>query len=94
MANAASNTVTELRANDGTLLGTFNVGSSPVSIAFDGAHIWVSNADSNTVTELRASDGGLLGTFNVGSVPVGLAFDSANIWVSEQFRNHGEQVVS
>ncbi|MCH7884361.1 MAG: hypothetical protein IIC01_03840 [Planctomycetes bacterium] len=60
---------------------TFNVGSSPGGVAFDGANIWVANLVSNTVTKLRASDGAVLGTFSVGIGPIGVAFDGANIWV-------------
>jgi DNA-binding beta-propeller fold protein YncE len=32
-------TVTKLSANDGTLLGTFEVGEAPVGIAYDGANM-------------------------------------------------------
>ena len=31
---------------------TFNVGSHPYGVAFDGANIWVTNQDSGTVTKL------------------------------------------
>jgi DNA-binding beta-propeller fold protein YncE len=44
--------VTKLRARDGTILGTFGVGSGPRGVAFDGANIWVANHDSNTVSKL------------------------------------------
>ena len=71
-------------------LGTFNTGAAPVSLAFDGANIWVANHDNSTVTKLRASDGTLLGTFNTGAAPVSLAFDGANIWVA----NHDDSTVT
>jgi hypothetical protein len=85
VANNASNTVTKLRANDGTLLGTFAVGSNPQWVAFDGANIWVSNNKSTNVTKLRASDGTCVGTctFATLSHPNQFAFDGANIWVTE-----------
>ena len=67
MANNGSNNVTKLRASDGALQGTFNVGTNPTGVAFDGANIWVANNGSNNVTKLRASDGALQGTFNVGT---------------------------
>jgi hypothetical protein len=35
-----------------TALGTFAVGTNPVGIAFDGAHMWVANEGSGNVTEL------------------------------------------
>jgi len=44
--------VTKLRASDGDLQGTFNVGDSPEGVAFDGANIWVANYDDGTVTKL------------------------------------------
>ncbi|HEY6370929.1 MAG TPA: hypothetical protein VIX37_10140, partial [Candidatus Sulfotelmatobacter sp.] len=47
----AGGTVTKLRASDGTLLGTFDVGTSPLNVAFDGANIWVANEGSNTVSK-------------------------------------------
>ena len=81
VANKSSDTVTKLRASDGTALGTFSVGSAPIRVAFDGASIWVANDDSDTVTKLRASDGAALGTFAVGSFPDGVAFDGTSIWV-------------
>ena len=93
VANSGSDNVTELRASDGTVLGTFNV-SGPVGIAFDGANIWVVNGDiSNSVTKLRASDGACAGvvnpgdrsacTFTVGGTgPNAIAFDGANMWVA------------
>jgi len=69
---------------------SFTVGSSPQSIAFDGASLWVSNYASNNVTKLRASDGAYLGSFAVERDPVGVAFDGANIWVT----NYGGNIVT
>ena len=57
VANSGSNNVTKLRASDGTILGTYTVGTNPLGICFDGTNIWVANEDSNNVTKLRASDG-------------------------------------
>ena len=82
VANQVDDTVTKLRASDGTMLGTFAVASDPYAAAFDGANIWVANVSSNTVIKLRASDGEVRGTFAVGSAPEGVAFDGANIWVA------------
>ena len=48
--------VTELSTN-GTVLGTFAVGTNPSGIAFDGANLWVANEGSDTVTKLLASSG-------------------------------------
>ncbi len=41
VVSEGSNTVTKLRASDGTKLGTFAVGAAPEELAFDGANIWV-----------------------------------------------------
>jgi hypothetical protein len=79
---ALGNTVTKLRASDGKVLGTFNVGNGPWWPTFDGANVWVPLTGDNTVIKLRASDGKLLGTFNVGTGPYGSAFDGNSIWVT------------
>jgi len=81
VANSLGNTVTKLRAIDGSPQGTFPVGLAPVAIAFDGTNIWVANRGSDTVTKLRASDGVLQGTYPVGQNPNGIAFDGVNMWV-------------
>jgi hypothetical protein len=82
IANQGSNNVTELRASDGSSVGSFPVGASPADIAFDGANIWVTNYSDNNVTKLRASDGSTVGTFAAGLGPAGIAFDGANIWMT------------
>ncbi|MGB7149366.1 MAG: hypothetical protein WBD45_09440, partial [Terriglobales bacterium] len=75
------NTVTKLRASDGSVVGTFTGGTSPYGIAFDGQNIWVSGAVS--VFELRASDGQVEGYWNAPRTNLtGVAFDGANIWVA------------
>jgi hypothetical protein len=38
-------------------------GRVPLSMAFDGANIWVTNYESDSVTKLRASDGVAPGKF-------------------------------
>jgi DNA-binding beta-propeller fold protein YncE len=52
VTNSGNNSVTKLRAIDGSLDHTFPVGALPSGIAFDGAHIWVTNVESNTVSKL------------------------------------------
>ena len=44
--------MSKLRAVDGVVQGTFNVGSIPNGVAFNGANIWVTNVGDNTVTKL------------------------------------------
>jgi hypothetical protein len=76
------NTVTRLK-KDGTQAGTFNVGSGPFGIAFDGANMWIPNNSSGSVTKLRAKDGANLGTFSLGGdSPWAVAFDGEDIWVT------------
>src|SRR5205085_10159038 len=40
------NTVTKMRVTDGTVLGTFAVGTGPTGVVFDGSNIWVANNSS------------------------------------------------
>ena len=54
VANQFSNTVTKLRASDGTVIGTYNVGHRPVALAFDGASLWVANYLSDNVMKARS----------------------------------------
>jgi len=90
VANLVSDTVTELQASTGKVLGTFFLGgeTEPMGVAFDGANIWTANYGANNVTKLRASTGKVLGTFAVGGQPFGMAFDGANIWVSNYTSNN------
>jgi len=73
----------------GTVLGTYPVGTSPISIAFDGyGNAWVTNRDSNNVTAL-SSTGQQLGLFNAGSGPYAVAIDAArNAWVTNTGSNN------
>jgi hypothetical protein len=73
-------TITELRASDGAVLGTFSDTSGPDGVAFDGANVWFSGG---SLLELRASDGKpLFDTGVPGNTSTGIAFDGTNIWVS------------
>src|SRR5882757_2584235 len=86
VTNFDANTVTRLRASDGTMEGTFAVGHAPTGILFDGINIWVANQNDDTVTKIRPSDGATLGTFPThGDLSLELAFDGANIWVTADF---------
>jgi len=90
VATSFDNSVTKLKASDGSFVGRYRVGDSPEGMAFDGANIWVSNSADNTVTKLKASDGSLVGTYGVGGTPLRIAFDGANIWVT----NFGDNTVT
>jgi sugar lactone lactonase YvrE len=82
VSDYGSGAVTKLRASDGTVVGTYSVGLSPMGVAYDGANVWVANQGSDSVTKLKASDGTVVGTYSVGRKPQGVAFDGANIWVA------------
>ncbi len=51
VTHTGSNTMTQMRASDGMVLGTLRTGPSPAAIIFDGTHIWVANYGSNTVSK-------------------------------------------
>ena len=67
-ANNGDSSVSKLAANDGRLLGKFNVPGGPFGVTFDGANIWVSCL-LGSVVKLQASTGKILGTFTVGNGP-------------------------
>ncbi len=90
VVNSGSNTVTKLKAADGSLVGTYSVGRYPIGIAFDGVNIWVANSVGHSVTKLKAADGSLVGTYSVSTDPRVIAFDGANIWVA----NYGSNSVT
>ena len=79
LTSYCSNTVSKIKASDGTILGTYPAGNGPWNVAFDGNNVWVTNSflDGNnwagTVTKLRASDGTFLGTYPVGINPIALS---------------------
>lgn len=70
-------------------MGSFNVGTTPTGIAFDGSNIWIANQGMNTVMKL-SSAGSVIATFASGVGPVGVAFDGANMWIA----NAGEATLS
>ena len=85
-----NDTVSVLRASDGTRVMSTTVGRTPSAIAFDGLDMWVTNYISNSVSVLRASDSAHVMTLTVGSNPNGIAFDGTNMWVI----NKGDNTVS
>jgi hypothetical protein len=50
VASAVNQTLTKLRANDGSLVGSFPSGADPVALAFDGISTWVANRSTKTVS--------------------------------------------
>ena len=81
VTNNGSNTVTKLKAGDGSLVGTYAVGIEPWGIVL-GSSIRVTNSGDSTVTKLNASDGALVGTYAVTGGAQAVAFGGTNIWVT------------
>jgi len=84
----------KIKACDGSVVGTFDVGTPPTNLAFDGVNIWVTTSAISVfpstpahVKKLKASDGSLLGSYG-GSNYIGyyaLTFDGTHIWVAERY---------
>jgi hypothetical protein len=85
VANPADGTVTELRASDGAVLGTFSTPPGPYGIAFDGKYMWVSGI--NFVYVLRTSDGAVVVSDDLSMETSGVAFDGAYVWVADYNAN-------
>ena len=43
----------KLSVSDGAILGTFDTGTGPIGITFDGKYLWVINCLSSTVTKMK-----------------------------------------
>jgi hypothetical protein len=98
VANTAGDSVTELDASTGHLVGVKRVGRYPDAIASDGAHIWVASqwpagADEGppgSVTELDASTGNVVRTISDSSYqlnfPVAITSDGTHVWVANYYR--------
>ena len=71
IANFRSDSVSEFRASDGSLVNSYSGGSynfsQPAGLAFDGSHMWVANTNNDSVTELNANDGSFVRNLSGGS---------------------------
>ncbi len=95
VANNGGDSITLLRASDGTVLQTYSLasGSSPYALTFDGTNIWIVNEGNSTVSAVHPGGGSSLqvvGTYNVGYAPMGATFDGNNVWVA----NLGDNTVT
>lgn len=79
--------VAKIRASDCVVVGTFPIGASPSSIAYDGVHIWLANLATNSAVKVRASDGVSVGSFSVGMFPRGILYDGSSVWVTNSASN-------
>src|SRR5579872_4447428 len=72
VANFADDSVSKVRTNDGTVLGTFATGGSqPYGLVCDGSNIWVSNLASANVGKLRPAMESCLGRSPLVPIPAG-----------------------
>ena len=92
VANSAGNSLTEVKASDGSWVRNLSGGSygfdGVSGIAFGGTHLWVANNSGNSVTEVNASDGSWVQTLSGGSYgfngPHVMAYDGSHLWVGNQ----------
>ncbi|MFA6216169.1 MAG: hypothetical protein WDL87_00745 [Candidatus Omnitrophota bacterium] len=88
VAKEFSNKVYKYDANTGVEIGSYDVGTRPVSICYDSANtaVWIANYGSDNVTELNANNGTLIRTVALpaGAKPMDLTFDSStnSIWTA------------
>lgn len=52
VSNSASNTVSKIKASDGSVLAVYPTGNTPRYLAFDGNNMWVPNQLSNSLIRL------------------------------------------
>ena len=55
---------------------------TPVGIAFDGSHMWVSCYGSNELEEYNAADTAFVRRVSLAYSPTYLLYDGANIWAA------------
>ncbi len=84
--NSGSDSVTVVRASNGTVLQTLtgNGLNLPASSAFDGERILITNYNGNSVSFWKAADLTPLGTSTAGINvnPFGVCSDGVNFWVA------------
>ena len=73
-----------ISVNSDAVIGTFpDPGNAPVSLASDGANVWVANTGDSTVVEFDPT-GAVVATYHVG-IAVGLkaiAYDGTEMWIT------------
>jgi len=55
VTNNESNSVTRLKASDGSYIASYRAGTQPFDIIVAGSSIWVTNMGSNDITRLPAT---------------------------------------
>ncbi len=82
--NNFSNSVTVLRASNGTILQTLtgNGLDGPYAVAFDGERVLVTNLTGDSVSLWKAADLTPLTSVGVGAHPSGVCSDGLNFWIA------------
>jgi hypothetical protein len=69
-------------AQNASVVGLTTVGLIPLTLASDGADIWVANSSGNSVNRVRASDGRLLETWTGATAANGVLSEMGRILVA------------
>ena len=84
--NLSSNSVSVVRASNGTILQTLTgTGlSSPQAAAFDGQRVLVTNGGGDSVSLWKSADLTSLGSFSTGAgtAPLGVCSDGVSFWIA------------
>jgi DNA-binding beta-propeller fold protein YncE len=83
VCNGGDNTISKIRSQDLTLVGTYPVNGGAQYACYDGSYIWVSG--SNTLSKLKATDGSQVATYTIpGDHSLWrMAFDGTNLWSAQ-----------
>ena len=81
--------VRRVRTTDGSVQGTFPLGTVAAAMAFDGTGIWAAGHSNDSLIQLQPKASNLLSslTLPAGSAPTGVAFDGVSMWVTHQGTN-------
>jgi streptogramin lyase len=82
--------VRRVRTTDGSVQGTFPLGTVAAAMAFDGTGLWAAGHSNDSLIQLTPQNSNLIIaplSLPAGSAPSGLAFDGANIWVTHRGTN-------
>jgi DNA-binding beta-propeller fold protein YncE len=79
VCNAGDNTISKIRAQDLTQVGTYPINDWAQYACYDGTYIWVTG--HNTLSKLKAVDGSQVATYTIPGSR--MAFDGVNLWVTQ-----------
>lgn len=84
--NGFADTVTKISL-EGSVVGDYPVDDGPLSMAFDGAHLWIAHQDSQTLVQLDVSTGDVRQRYVLPGAPAALEFDGSQLWAALSARN-------